>query len=152
MSEVQNNNIVHNNIDTSRLMKIIASNPDTFFAKNSYALNNMAPMPLADYLYSFINKNGITIPQLIIDSNLSKSYVYQILAGEKSPGRDVLLRLSLALKMNLKETQHLLTIGDVGILYPKVRRDAAIICCILRGFDLHATDNFLDSVGERTFL
>lgn len=81
MSEVQNNNIVHNNIDTSRLMKIIASNPDTFFAKNSYALNNMAPMPLADYLYSFINKNGITIPQLIIDSNLSKSYVYQILAG-----------------------------------------------------------------------
>lgn len=152
MSKVQKNNNSHNNIDTSRLMKIIASDPETFFAKNGDALNNITPQSLADYLYSFVDKNKITIPQLIIDSNLSKSYVYQILAGEKSPGRDVLLRLSLALKINLEETQHLLTIGDVGILYPKVRRDAAVICCILRGFDLHATDNFLDSVGERTFL
>ena len=114
--------------------------------------NHLTPMSLSEYLYSFLDKNKIMVPQLIIDSNLSKSYVYQVLAGEKTPGRDVLLRLALALHMDLDETQHLLTIGDSGILYPKVRRDAAIICCILRGFDLRGTDDFLNSVGERTFL
>ena len=41
---------------------------------------------------------------------------------------------------------------DAGSLYPKVRRDAAIICCILQGFNLRDTDDFLVSVGERSFL
>ena len=139
-------------IDTTRLMEMISSGPETFFQKNGAALSQMAPMPLSEYLHSFLDKKQITIPQLIIASDLSKSYTYQVLAGEKAPGRDILLRLAIALGMTLDETQHLLTIGDAGILYPKVRRDAAIICCILQEFNLHETDEFLISVGERTFL
>lgn len=152
MADSRNISNEQKSIDTCRLMELISSNPETFFQKNSAALRNIAPLPLSEYLYTFLKKKKISIPQLVIDSNLSKSYTYQILAGEKAPGRDILLRLAIALGMTLDETQHLLTIGDAGILYPKVRRDAAIICCILQGFNLRDTDDFLVSVGERSFL
>ena len=74
-----------------------------------------------------IERVGISAPEWIASADISKSYGYQVLRGERMPGRDILLRTALVLQLSLQETQRLLALGDCGALYPKVRRDAAVI-------------------------
>ena len=61
----------------------------------------------------------MSAPEWIAGTDISKSYGYQILNGDRIPGRDILLRTSLVLQLSLKETQRLLAVGDCGALIPK---------------------------------
>ena len=60
-----------------------------------------------------------------------------------------MLRTALALKLSLKETQRLLAISGCGALYPKVRRDAAVIFALNQGMSLLEAENLLSSLPER---
>ena len=81
---------------------------------------------------------------------MSKSYGYQILRGERVPGRDILLRTALALGLSLKETQRLLAVGGCGALYPRVRRDAAVIFALNQKMSLLQAEELLSSLPERS--
>ncbi|MDO5539294.1 MAG: helix-turn-helix transcriptional regulator [Eubacteriales bacterium] len=105
-----------------------------------------------DYLRELMEKYHCTPGQMIIRTCLSKPFVYQILKGERVPGRDVILRICFALKADLDETQRLLTLAEKGVLYPKVKRDAAILCCIESGKSLEYTNMFLEEHGEKKLL
>lgn len=83
-------------------------------------------------------------------ADISKSYGYQVLRGERIPGRDILLRTALFLKLNLKETQRLLAVGGCGALYPKIRRDAAVIFALNQKMSLLETEDLLVSLPERS--
>lgn len=77
-------------------------------------------------LLELLEKAGLSAPEWMTAADVSKSYGYQILRGERVPGRDILLRTALALGLSLKETQRLLAVGGCGALYPRVpgrRRD-----------------------------
>ena len=68
------------------------------------------------------------ISQIIKNSGISQSYAHEILNGKKPhPSRDYLLALCLGAHMDLKTTQHALRIAQLGELYAKVPRDAAIM-------------------------
>ena len=75
---------------------------------------------------------------------------YQVLRGERIPGRDILLRTALALPLGLKETQRLLAVGGCGALYPKIRRDAAVIFALNQKMTLLETEDLLASLPERS--
>ena len=83
-------------------------------------------------------------------ADVSKSYGYQILRGERVPGRDILLRTALALGLSLKETQRLLAVGGCGALYPRVRRDAAVIFALNQKMTLLQAEELLSSLPERS--
>ena len=83
-------------------------------------------------------------------ADVSKSYGYQILRGERVPGRDILLRTALALGLSLKETQRLLAVGGCGALYPRVRRDAAVIFALNQKMSLLQAEELLSSLPERS--
>lgn len=75
-----------------------------------------------------IAKHDLKISQIIKNSGISQSYAYEILNGTKPhPSRDYLLALCLGAHMDLKTTQHALRIAQLGELYAKVPRDAAIM-------------------------
>jgi hypothetical protein len=78
--------------------------------------------------------------------------VYQVLDGTRTPSRDALLRFAITLRLELPEAQRLLTRAGKSLLYPKVRRDAAIIACVAKRLSLCETDEFLESIGEQTLL
>lgn len=63
-----------------------------------------------------------------------------------------MLRLAFSLGCSLKEVQHLLALSDNGILYPKIRRDAAIIFGIRQGYSLAEENEFLEKIGEQGLL
>ena len=101
-----------------------------------------------ELLTRHINTKGVKIGDLVVKTNLSRPYIYNLLSGDRKPGRNIVLRVSLALELNLDETQNLLKSADKPLLSPKVRRDAGIICCLLQGFNLAETYDYLQSIGE----
>lgn len=103
----------------------------------------------AQVLRDLLERSGLSIPEWIAAADISKSYGYQVLRGERIPGRDILLRTALALPLGLKETQRLLMVGGCGALYPKIRRDAAVIFALNQKMTLLETEELLVSLSER---
>lgn len=104
----------------------------------------------AQVLRELLEQAGLSIPEWIAAADISKSYGYQVLRGERIPGRDILLRTALALPLGLKETQRLLMIGGCGALYPKIRRDAAVVFALNQKMTLLEMEDLLASLSERS--
>lgn len=137
---------------TSELFKMIQASPEHFANAIRDTAEFDSPLTVPQYLEYLLGQHGMSIPELIIKTLLSKSFVYQIFSGERNPGRDILLRIAFAMNLSVDETQHLFLIGQKGALYPKVRRDAALICCLEQRLCLDDADEFLKSIGERGLL
>ncbi|HBI52481.1 MAG TPA: hypothetical protein DDX72_06830 [Ruminococcaceae bacterium] len=103
---------------------------------------------LSSYIYEKMDKYDVSPRDIVMKTNISQSHVYQIISGKRAAGRDKLISLALALGLSLDETQRLLTLGQCGPLYPKVRRDAAIICCINQHMDMYQTNECLKKIDE----
>lgn len=101
-------------------------------------------------LRELLNRAGLSVSDWMAAADISKSYGYQILRGERVPGRDILLRTALSLHLSLKETQRLLAVGGCGALYPRVRRDAAVIFALHQKMTLLETEELLSSLPERS--
>ncbi len=104
----------------------------------------------ARLLQEILEKAKMSIPEWIAGADISKSYGYQVLRGERTPGRDILLRTALVVRLSLKETQRLLAVGGCGALYPKVRRDAAVIFALNHKMTLWETEELISSLPERS--
>ena len=92
-------------------------------------LKNLQQLPsLQDFFSVYIAKHDLKISQIIKNRGISHSYAPDIFNGTKPhPSRDYLLALCLGAHMDLKTTQHALRIAQLGELYAKVPRDAAIM-------------------------
>lgn len=108
------------------------------------------PTTCSQLLLELLETAGLTAPEWMTAADVSKSYGYQILRGERVPGRDILLRTALSLGLSLKETQRLLAVGGCGALYPRVRRDAAVIFALNQKMSLLQAEELLSSLPERS--
>ncbi|RHP88002.1 hypothetical protein DXA36_14785 [Eisenbergiella sp. OF01-20] len=88
------------------------------------------------------------VPQIMISSGLSKSYIYQIFEGKRKAGRDVMMRIAFGMRLSVEETQRLLTLSGNSVLYPKVRRDAAIIYALDKKSTLIEAELLLEELDE----
>lgn len=106
-------------------------------------------MGFPTYLKAVMNERGIRPSDLIVQMNMEKSYFYQILKGRRAPGRDFLIHLSFLLKLNLDETQRLLKIAKRQPLYPRSKKDAAVIYAITHKMNYEKYEALIDSLeGE----
>lgn len=92
-------------------------------------MNRLKTAPaLHDFFSIYIANHSLNVTEIIKNSLISPSYAYEILNGKKPhPSRDYLLSLCLGAHMDLNTTQHALRIAQLGELYSKVPRDAAIM-------------------------
>jgi len=107
---------------------------------------------LAGHLRTLLDASGLSISDLTRRILVSKAFTYQIFDGTRRPGRDVLLRIAFALGLSLEGTQRLLAVAQRGTLYPRVRRDAAVIFALQHKYTLVEADEALRSIGERPLL
>lgn len=138
---------------TSELFRMIQESPEQFacdYMKNEE--NYGMPVTLEQFLQELLEKHEMSIPDLIVKTLLSKSFVYQIFSGKRNPGRDILLRIAFAMHLSVDETQHLFLVAGKGALYPKVRRDAIIIYCLGKEMSLDEANEFLERSSERGLL
>ncbi len=96
--------------------------------------------------------SGLTIAQIADAALLSHPYAYQVFSGKRNPGRDVLVCITLAMGLDLDWTQKLLRLANKGELYPRVRRDAAIIFGIHHRYTLAQMEDMLLGLGEATLI
>ena len=123
--------------ETEDLAQVLSQRQDDFLHR-----------PFAAHLALLMREQGLTIGQLGEMSLLSRSFTYQLCSGVRAPGRDIVIRLALALKLDLQTAQALLRSAQRGELYPRVRRDAILIHCIAHGRTLADTDEILQQWGE----
>jgi hypothetical protein len=101
-----------------------------------------------DYIKTILTHYNISRQNALKAANLDYSLGYQILNGYRKPSRNALLRLALGIGLTLEDTQRLLKIAQRGELYPKNRRDSAIIFCLQHQFGVIDTEIMLERVGE----
>lgn len=91
---------------------------------------------LQDYFNAWLAKHPeMTQTQIARNCGFSESYAHELLRGsKKNPGKYSVVQLCIAARMNLKETNRALEIAQMGILYPKIPVDQAIIYCINSGY------------------
>ncbi|MBR1693075.1 MAG: helix-turn-helix transcriptional regulator [Lachnospiraceae bacterium] len=135
---------------TTELLRMIQDCPKDF--EKRIQKESFEELSLQEYLLKLLEKKGKSASSIVTASLMSKSYVYQILSGERHPSRDVLIRIGYALHCDVDEMQHLLIHGGFAALYPKVRRDAAILCCLSKDMELTETDSFLEEIGEKNLI
>lgn len=124
-----------------------ADNIDDFLRENE---NNMLDIPLKEYLDYLLYEKGLRVADVVRESGLSKSYVHQIFNGEKKPSREKLLPITFGLHLDETETQRVLRLGGCNELSARIKRDAIILYCINKGYDIHKTDEELHDRGFPT--
>lgn len=133
-----------NQLSTTSLLRVLSKTPSLHEAIDFIGHE----IDLCRYMSALINEAGMDIPTLAKEMLTGRSFVYQIFDGTRKPGRETLLKMALALRLDLPQTQRLLMLAQRGSLYPRVRRDAVIIYAIEHGYTLIQADEALCSVRE----
>ena len=121
------------------------------FYKTSYLTDNdsnISNISFHEYLTQLLDEKGLTKAQVITDSNIQKNYGYQIFDGSKTPSRDKVIALALAMQLTLDEANRLLYLSNNGILYPKIKRDSIIIFGLENNQKIIDLNITLDDLGE----
>ena len=134
---------------TEELLDRLISSPDIQSYLDQDSTSNQT---LTVFLETLREANNMKRSTLARESGLNATVVYDIFSGKSRPGRDHAIMLSIGLNCDLRETQRLLRLAGVSELWCKQPRDAIIIWCIEHGFDLAATDDELQRLGERPLL
>lgn len=136
------------NKTTDELMNILMSKEDLpqYIEENS---NEFLQSSLCQYLNQLQTEHGLKKGDIIADALVERSYGYQIFSGRKEmPSRDVLISFALAMKLTLDETQSLLRIAHMAMLYPRVKRDSIILHSIAKHESVIQCNTALESFGE----
>ena len=136
--------------NTSELMRMLKASPEKF--KDETVSGDIEDESFAAYLRGVMDEQGITAGEMIQRAYVSKTYMYQFLSGERLPGKNTAIRLALSLKLSPDDTQRMLTLAEKPLLYPKIRRDAAILYCLRKGMSLDEANDWLISLEEEPLI
>ncbi|PNV68356.1 transcriptional regulator [Enteroscipio rubneri] len=132
---------------TDELLDELLSAPDPQTFANA---RNIGVRSMSDYLQQLLDEKSLVRAEVIRRAGLNETFGYQIFMGQRGASRNKVLQLAFAMKLTLKEADRLLQAAGVNELYCKNRRDAIIIFCLDRGYDLQKTDEELYRFGEDT--
>lgn len=138
------------NKSTDELLNVLngikdSSDLNKFIMDNEVNLNLLS---FVQYMDSIIIGKNLTKSEIISDSNIDRTYAYQILNGTRKPSRDKIIKLCISCKMNLTEVQKALTLSRNGKLYTKIKRDAIIIFAINKGLNVIDSNILLQEMNE----
>lgn len=115
-------------------------------AEKKQIINQIKDISFSDYIHQLLEHKQLDKAEVIIDSQIPRTYAYQIFQGTKQAGRDKILQLAFAMKLNLEETNRMLTIANHAHLYAKKQRDAIIIFALANSYNLIETNELLEEL------
>ena len=107
-------------------------------------LKEIRDVSFVDYINEILLEKDLETSDIIRDAQIPRTYAYQIFQGSKQAGRDKILQLAIAMKLNLEETNRLLTVAHHNHLYAKQQRDAILIFGISKQYSLIQINELLD--------
>lgn len=142
--------------DCGKKMKEKSTNELLKTLKNARDLDELASIVAGDttdlsfeaYFELLLKQKGKTRVQVLKDSGVERTYGYQILRGERRPGRDKVIALGIAAGCTDVELGRLLSLAGLSRLYSKRSRDAVIIFAVSRGISVVQTNEMLAQMHE----
>ena len=130
-------------VNTDSLMKKIlrTKNLSSFLQRNE---QYMRPEAFPELLRSFCERRGLVPERVIQRAQIDRTYGHQLFNGTRLPSRDKVLQLALGMGLSLEETQQLLHAAGRSPLYPRLKRDAALIFCLKNGYNMMETQEVLE--------
>ena len=107
------------------------------------------PRPFAEYMRAKFRDKGVLQQNVFLAADISEYYGYKLIAEEKhTVRRDVILRICLAARFDVGETQEALLLYGSAPLYCRLPRDAVFLSAIAhRIFDVHLVNDLFLRCG-----
>ena len=101
--------------------------------------------PFADYMREKFKEKSILQQDVFLAADLPERYGYKLISEQKhTTQRDTILRLCLAARLDLNETDEALILYGMAPLHARIPRDTAFIVAIQnRVYDIHDVDAIL---------
>lgn len=103
--------------------------------------------PFHIYISSLCREMGLVPEKVIKKAGIERTYGHQLFNGTRKPSRDKVIQLAFGLELDLEGAQNLLQIAGKSALYPKIKRDAAILYCLHYRKDFQETQSVLYGLG-----
>ncbi|MCD8022369.1 MAG: hypothetical protein LUF30_05165, partial [Lachnospiraceae bacterium] len=129
-------------LTTAQLLNLIKKSDDFSEVTAAYHSHEEDPV-FCHYLYEMMAKHHLTPKDVIVESGIERSYFYHVLSGQKMPGRNIVLRIGFCVSATYTEMTQLLRLSKQGVLYPKVKRDAALIYAIENKYTMQQANDLL---------
>lgn len=121
-----------------------ANSLTAFFDENRGIFNDK---PIGEYIQLEIEKRNLKKSHIIKHSGINKRYFNDIIAQSKTPNRRYIIRIFLAMQLDLCDIQWYLKACDYPQLYAKNKRDAVIIYCINNKLSVDECNLMLNNIG-----
>ena len=96
-----------------------------------------------EYLRQLCRDRGEVAERVIKRAGIDRTYGHQLFSGRRKPSRDKVIQLAFGFGLDVEETQQLLKSARHTALYPKIKRDAAIIYCLARNMEIAGAQDLL---------
>ncbi len=100
-------------------------------------------LTFSTYFNQLLQEKNLHPADVIRDSQIQRNYGYQILNGQRNPGRDKILALCLSASLSVDETQRALRLAREGALYSKKTRDSVLVFALNRHLSVSQTNELL---------
>ena len=136
-------------VSTNDLRKALtdAESIETFLSENE---EEFSSIEVSDMLADLFSKTKISKSTLAKEAGISEVYLHQIFSRKRTPSRNRLLSICLALNVTLNDAQELLKKSGYASLYPRNKRDSIIMYALLHGIKPDKVNDMLFKIGEET--
>ena len=95
-------------------------------------------------------EKGVLQQNVFLAADISENYGYKLISEEKhTVQRDIIIRICLAARFSLDETQKALILYGMAPLYIRIPRDVVFLSAINhRLYDVHQVNDILLSCGQ----
>lgn len=128
-------------ISTSTLMKRLFKTARLRSFMKTYD-NEFVKTTFREYIQKLCAERDLVSEHVIKNCGIDRTYGHQLFSGLRQPSRDKVIQLAFGFSLDVDETQELLKAAGKSLLYPKIKRDAAIMYCLknkIGFFDAQAT-------------
>lgn len=132
------------NLDTIRLMAAMLDAQDFGEWQNKTGETVRA----GEQIRELMEEKEMSMEQLADGSGLAEKDLRKMLDSKGVIKRDTLIAVSLALLLDVEETQRLLAASGLPALYAKNRRDAACIFALMKGLGVEELNELLIGLDE----
>lgn len=106
-------------------------------------IENNAPPELPDILSRYIDEKKMTKADVIRILNVARNYGYQILNGTRPLTRNILIQISLILKLDIDQINYLLRLAEKPPLYVRNIVDARVFYAVKHNMEYYDAVDFI---------
>ena len=125
-------------LNTLDLMKDLCTESLDDFMKMDVTL-----LPFHDHIAQMCADRGETREHIIKRAGINRTYGHQLFNGTRKPSRDKVILLAIGFGLDVEQTQQLLKAAQESPLTPRIKRDAAILYCIMHHLDSNEAQKLL---------